>query len=88
MDTNDLKRLIGSDCLVIDPRSKKKEFEPATIIRATYSISRINGTDKTYEHISYDVALKKVSIRKRGFRANIEYNRGFTVSGDKIQTPF
>jgi hypothetical protein len=86
MDTNDLKRLIGSDCLVIDPRSKKKVFEPAKIISANFSISK-GRTEELYEHISFGVVLDKITIKKNRFRENIEYHRSFNVSGERIQIP-
>lgn len=88
MDTNDLKRLIGCDCLVIDPRSKKKEFEPAKIISANFSIQKINRTGEIYEHISFGVELYKLTVTKRNSYGEVyEYHRSFNVSGERIQIP-
>ncbi|NCC88518.1 MAG: hypothetical protein EOM05_11785 [Clostridia bacterium] len=88
MDTNDLKRLIGSDCLVIDPRSKKKVFEPAKIISANYSIQTINRSGEIYEHVSFGVELYKLTVTKRNRYGEVyEYHRSFNVSGDRIQIP-
>jgi len=88
MDTNDLKRLIGSDCLVIDPRSKKKVFEPAKIISANYSIETINRSGEIYERISFGVELYKLTVTKRNRYGEVyEYHRSFNVSGDRIQIP-
>ena len=87
MDTNDLKKLIGSDCLVIYPRSKKKQFEPAKIISANFSISK-GRTDELYEHISYGVKLYKLTVTKKNRYGEVyEYHRSFNVSGDRIQIP-
>lgn len=88
MDTNDLKRLIGLDCLVIDPRSKKKVFEPAKIISANYSVEAINPSGEIYEHISFGVELYKLTVTKRNRYGEVyEYHRSFNVSGDRIQIP-
>lgn len=88
MDTNDLKRLIGCDCLVIDPRSRKKEFEPAKIISSNFSIQMIKQTGKIYEHISFCVQLYKLTVTKRNRYGEVrEYHRMFNVSGDRIQIP-
>lgn len=88
MDTNDLKKLIGCDCLVIDPRSKKKEFEPAKIISAHFSIHTINRTGETYEHISFGVELYKLTVTKRNRYGEVnKYHRTFNVSGNRIQIP-
>ena len=88
MDTNDLKRLIGSDCLVIDPRSKKKVFEPAKIISANYSIETINRSGEIYERISFGVELYKLTVTKRNRYGEVyEYHRSFNVSGDRIKIP-
>ena len=90
MDTNDLKKLIGQDCLVIDPRSKKNQFEPAKILRAIFSINSIKNRSSNaleiYEHISYEVQLYKVTKSKRNrYAETYEYNRCFRVSGDRIK---
>lgn len=85
MDTNDFKKLIGSDCLVIDPRSKKKQFEPGTIKSVNYSVHGIGGEGDTYEVITYDVILKRVTVSKDRFREGLEYHRRVCVSGDRIQ---
>lgn len=88
METNDLKKLIGCDCLVIDPRSKKKEFEPAKIISAHFSINCINRTGEIYEHISFGVELSKLTVTKRNRYGEVyEHHRSFNVNGDRIQIP-
>lgn len=88
METNELKKLIGCDCLVIDPRSKKKEFEPAKIISASFSVQTINRTDEIYEHISFGVELYKLTVTKRNRYGEVyRYNRSFNVSRDRIQIP-
>jgi len=88
MDTNNLKQLIGSDCLVIDPRSKKKEFEPAKIHSANISLQKIAMTGEIFEHISYGVTLYKATLKKRNrYGEEYEYHRSFNVGGDRIQIP-
>lgn len=88
MDTNDLKKLIGCDCLVIDPRSKKKEFEPAKIISANFSIQTIKHTGEIYEHISFGVELHKLTVTKKNRYGEVyKYHRSFNVSGDRIKIP-
>ena len=88
MDTNDLKKLIGSNCLVIDPRSKKKKFESAKIISATFSIQTINRTGEIYEHVWFGVELHKLTTTKKNRYGEVyEYHRSFDVSGDRIQIP-
>ena len=88
MDTNDLKRLIGSYCLVIDPRSKKKVFEPATIISASFSAQAINRTGEIYEHVRFRVELHRLTTtKKKRCGGGYEYHRCFDVSGDRIQIP-
>lgn len=85
METEELKKLVGKECLVIDPRSKTRGFEPATIIGVHFSVQKIWKRDDLYENISYEVKLHRVTVRKKRFRENIEYNRSFTVSGNRIR---
>lgn len=83
METNELKKLIGRECLVIDPRSKRKDYESATIMSVNVNISKMRYKDNSiYEHLSYTVELHKLTISKTRWRK--EYHRSFTVSGDRI----
>jgi len=82
METNELKKLIGRECVVIDSRSKKKVFETATINSVTWS-TRKSYNGELYDHISYGVTLHKLTIRKNKFFP--EYHRSFDVSGDSIR---
>lgn len=85
METNDLKKLIGRVCLVIDPRSKKKQFQLAEIDSVNVSLRKYSISNDIYEHISYGVTLKKLTITKRNRYGEVyEYHRSFNVSGDKI----
>ena len=86
MDTDDLKRLIGSECLVIDPLSKKGGFVPATIVGCSYWAEEINGN--IYEDTSFKVELRKLTVTKKNRYGEIyQYHRSFQVSGDRIQIP-
>jgi len=84
METNDLKKLLNTECLVIDPRSKKKQFEPATIISVSWSGVLLSRQDKIYENISYQVKLHRITKTKK-FRELYEYNRVFNVSNERIK---
>ena len=86
MNTNELKRLVGSDCLVIDPRSKRKEFELAKIISVNFSIQTINSSGEIYEHINFGVELHRLTVSKKNRYGEVyKYRRRFTVSGDRIK---
>lgn len=85
METNELKKLIGQECLVIDPRKKKKEFEPATIKSVNVNISNKYRSDEIIEWVSYGVQLHRLSIRKNKFFP--EYHKCFDVSGERIKLP-
>lgn len=85
METNELKKLIGRVCLVIDPRSKKKEFELAEINSVNVSMQKYNGSNEIHEYVSYGVTLKKLTITKRNrYGETYEYHRSFNVGGDRI----
>ena len=85
MDTNDLRRLIGKDCLVIDPRSKKKEYEPATIVSVLVQIETICNNE-TVERVSYYVSLHKLTVTKKNRYGEVyEYHRSFMVGGSRIK---
>jgi len=86
METNDLKKLLNTECMVIDPRSKKKQFEPATIISVYWTGSLMSRQDKIYENISYNVKLHRITKTKK-FREVFEYNRCFNVSNERIKLP-
>ena len=85
METKELEKRIGQTCEAIDPRSKRKEFEPATIISASFTASRINETE-IFKHISFGVVLHKVTVRKGNrWREKREYHRAVCVSGPNIR---
>jgi hypothetical protein len=86
MDTNDLKRLIGSECLVIDPRSRNGGFVPATIVGCSFSAREVNG--KIYEGTSFEVELHKLTVTKKNrYGETRQYHRSFKVRGGRIQIP-
>lgn len=63
METNNIKHLIGSECMVIDPRSRKKEFEPAKIISIMISIEK-HPDGSIHEYMNFYVKLEKITISK------------------------
>lgn len=86
METNELKKLIGRECLVLDPRSKKKVFQPATIKSVSWSCQSFNNdSGDFYETIHYRVSLHKVSISGSGWLKGQEYHRSFDVGNNSIR---
>ena len=83
METDDLKKLIGAQCYVIDPRSKRDQWWPATIVGASVSVSYYTNKGEIYEHLHYRVKLDKVTVAKHRWLQ--EYHRSFDVGKDKIQ---
>lgn len=79
----ELKALIGTKCMVIDPRSRKKEFEPGTIVEARVNIQ---GTgDSQYVAISYEVKLDKLTTKKSYRNEGYSYHRTVCVGGNRIK---
>ena len=85
METNELKKLLKTECLAIDPRSKKREFQPATIISIDINLHSMRRTNEIFEYVRYEVELYKITICKSYRNENLEYHRSFWVSGDRIK---
>lgn len=84
MDTSEFKNLIGQDCLVIDPRSKKKVFQEAKIKSVCFVVQKFS--DEVYERFDYTVELYKTTYTKKNrYGEEYAYHRQFTVSGDRIR---
>lgn len=85
MEIKDYKELIGKKCLVIDTRSKKKQFEDAVIISISINLNTYNNSSEIYEHISYKVKLCKYTKVKNKYGEKIEYQRQIYVNGNSIK---
>lgn len=86
METDKLKELVGRECLVVDPRSKKKQFEPATINGVSWNYDQIYNDGSCREWTGYTVTLHRLTTTKRNrYGETYEYNRSFDVSGDRIK---
>lgn len=87
METDNLTRLIGSECLVIDPRSRKKEYEPARIISVMIQIEK-HPDGSIHEYMNFYVKLEKITISKsKRFSGRDGYHRRVYVSLDRIKLP-
>ena len=84
-DIEKLKQLIGTQCMVIDPMSKKGIFEPATVKNITIHLER-NYLKQFDTIIRYEVILHKLTRSKKNRYGEIHtYNRNVMVSGDRIK---
>lgn len=83
METKTLQKLIGKEVLVIAPRSKNKNFEPATIISVSVSIQKLKTMEDFSEKITYYVKLHRTTTKTGRFKQ--EYNQCFFVSGADIE---
>lgn len=82
MQTESLKKLIGKECLAIDPRSRKKEYEAATVIASYWKAQEI-GTSHIIERITFTVRLDRFTTPARKMFS--PYQRVFDVGGDRIR---
>lgn len=85
METNDLKKLIGTQCEVIDPRSKNKNFEPAIIYNVTVGINKTPQSDVISERVVFGVRLLKFTKSTSRFNRGMLYQRCFEVSEPRIK---
>lgn len=85
MDTEELKKRLGMECMAQDPRSRKepKAFEPCTVVGVKYIASE--GSDGViYEYIVYNVKMKRKSVSNT-WQGKLEYSRCFNATSDYVK---
>lgn len=83
MELSELKKIIGRKCMVIDPRSKKKQFEPATVLEVKFNVWLCG--EEIRETFSFNVKLDRWSKCKGWDGTYQDVQRSFEVSGNRIQ---
>ena len=86
MELQDYKKLIGKECVVIDPRSKIKNFQPGTILSVRIGIFKIGEEVNVYP--AYEVKLKKLTkskSRRKSYFNDPSYHRVVTVRKNEIK---
>lgn len=83
MDTNLLKKYIGLNCQAISPRSRKREYEPATIVGVSVNMRRAFASDEIVERVEFKVKQHRTTYG-RDLKA---YRFSFEVSDDRIILP-
>lgn len=84
MDTEELKKRLGAECMAQDPRSRKspKAFEPCTVVGVEYHASD-GGAGIIHECFVYNVKMKRKSVSNT-WQGKQEYNRCFKVTSNYV----